>query len=366
MNNRILEFDVIICGAGPAGSTAAFLLAKKGLRVALIDKEVFPRDKLCGGLLTKKSYNLIDSIFGINFLRQETEFFSNRFEVYYGRTKIISSFSKKLFLYVDRKKFDFAILKKAIESGAYFFEKTKVVDIDVNNLLVFTNNNTFKGRYIVAADGVNSIIRSSLVKNEIIDIREYKDNLTLAMEFYDYKFTTDRASLYFGFTKFGYGWIFPNKERTIVGMGALISKNNGLIKKQFNNFLNSIGYKEPTKVFSHLIPTGWIPNRVGFNNILLVGDAGGFVDPITGEGIYYAVRTGQVATDAILISEKNKLFAEINYERFLDKMLKDLRNRKRYRNIVFGTKFRLFIKIFLLVQLIVFRDKILDFIHEPS
>ncbi|PMP84797.1 MAG: hypothetical protein C0174_06325 [Thermodesulfobium narugense] len=314
MNNEILEFDVVVCGSGPAGATIAFLLAKNGLRVALLDKEDFPRDKLCGGLLTKKSYNLIESIFGNKFLQKEIEFFSNRFEVYYRKTKIFSTLSKKLFIYVNRRKFDYAILKKAIDSGAYFFGKTKVVGIDVNNMLIFTSSNTFKGRYIVAADGVNSVIRNYLIKNAMIDSSDYKDNLTLAIEFYDYKFTTDRASLFFGFTKFGYGWIFPNKERTVIGIGALISKNKGLMREQFNNFLNSIGYEEPIKTFAHLIPTGWIPNRTGFNNILLVGDAGGFTDPITGEGIYYAIKTAQMASEAILFSEKNKLFAEINYK----------------------------------------------------
>ena len=71
MAKTILEFDVVICGSGPSGATAAFLLAKHGLKVALIDKEQFPRDKLCGGLLTEKSYKLIKSTFGNDFFEPD-------------------------------------------------------------------------------------------------------------------------------------------------------------------------------------------------------------------------------------------------------------------------------------------------------
>lgn len=365
MNKKILEFDVVICGSGPSGATAAALLAKNGLKVALIDKEDFPRDKLCGGLLTEKSYKLIESIFGSDFFESDLiEFSSNKFEIFYGKLKVLSAFSKKLFIYVDRKKFDFAILKRALGIGANFFSKTKIIDIDIKNMTVFTNNNIFKGRYIIAAEGVNSVIRDCLVKKGILDYGAYKDNLTLAMEFYDYKLAVDRASIYFGFTKFGYGWVFPNKGRTLVGIGALISKNRGLIKKQFNNFLNSIKVEGPANPHAHLIPTGWIPNRLGSENILLVGDAGGFVDPITGEGIYYAIKTGQMAAESILMSEKNKLFAEINYSLSVQNIVSNLSKRKTYRNLIFGTRFRLVIKFFLLIILFVFKDALLKFIHE--
>jgi len=365
MNKTILEFDVVICGSGPSGATAAFLLSKHGLKVALIDKKQFPRDKLCGGLLTEKSYKLIKSMFGNDFFESNLiEFSSNKFEIFYGKLKILSAFSKKLFIYVDRKKFDFAILKMALDSGVNFFSKTKIIDIDIKNMSVFTNNNIFKGRYIIASDGVNSVIRGCLIKKGILDDKEYKDNLTLAMEIYNYEFATDRASIYFGFTKFGYGWVFPNKKRTLVGIGALISKNKGLIKKQFKNFLNSIGLDAPKIFNAHLIPTGWISNRFGFDNILLVGDAAGFVDPITGEGIYYAVKTGQMSAEAILMSEKNKLFAEVNYNSLIQNIVSNLKRRKMYRNLIFGTRFRLVIKFFLLIILFLFKDKLLKFIHE--
>ncbi|MEO1784055.1 geranylgeranyl reductase family protein [Thermodesulfobium sp. 4217-1] len=365
MNKKILEFDVVICGSGPAGATAAALLAKNGLKVALIDKEDFPRDKLCGGLLTEKSYKLIESIFGSDFFEPDLiEFSSSKFEIFYGKLKVLSALSKKLFIYVNRKKFDFAILQRALGFRAYFFNKTKVIDIDIKNMSVFTNNNIFKGKYIVDAEGVNSVVRGCLIKNGILDDGGYKENLTLAMEFYDYKLTTDRASIYFGFTKFGYGWIFPNKERTLVGIGALISKNRGLIKKQFKNFLNLIKVEGPANSGAHLIPTGWIPDRLGCDNILLVGDAGGFVDPITGEGIYYAIKTGQMAADAILMSEKNKLFAEINYNLSAQNIVSNLSKRKTYRNLIFGTRFRLVMKFFLLIILFAFKDKLLKFIHE--
>ena len=102
------KYDVIIIGAGPAGSTAGYLLSKFGLRVLLIDKSNFPRQKLCGGLLTFKTYELIKRIFTLssNDFDKLINFSSKTFKLYYKDNLLLDGESDKPFYFVERDKYD--------------------------------------------------------------------------------------------------------------------------------------------------------------------------------------------------------------------------------------------------------------------
>mgnify|MGYP003378781009 CR=1 FL=1 len=110
----------------------------------------------------------------------------------------------------------------------------------------------------------------------------------------------DRVSVYFGVIPNGYGWVFPKKEGYTVGVGGP-ERNSLKMKEQLLLFLNTLGIvTDSVKVKGAFIPYGSFPKRLASDHVLLVGDAAGFVDPVNGEGIYFAILSGQKAIQAIL------------------------------------------------------------------
>ncbi|NNL75880.1 MAG: NAD(P)-binding protein, partial [Desulfobacterales bacterium] len=161
------SFDAIVIGAGPAGSTAAYLMASYGFDVLMLDKHVFPRDKLCGGLLTWKTVWLIESIFqrSIDFLKSQKIVTYQSFD-YSLCTRGGISIKGKLdypFYFVDRSAYDFYWIKMAREAGAEFKSDEKVISLDPLKNQIFTNKgNEFSGKFISGADGALSKVKKLL------------------------------------------------------------------------------------------------------------------------------------------------------------------------------------------------------------
>ena len=168
-------FDAIVIGAGPAGSTAAYLLASKGFRVLILDKETFPREKLCGGLLTWKTIKLLESTFqtNIDFLKSKQIITCS-----HNRYRVVSStgtsFESQLdypFHFVQRTAYDSFWLQLACREGAEFRPGEKVISLDFLDGGAKISTDTggeFFGRYIVGADGAVSKIRGLLASKNFI------------------------------------------------------------------------------------------------------------------------------------------------------------------------------------------------------
>ena len=346
------ECDIAIIGAGPAGSTAAYLLSKLGLNVILVDKCFFPRDKLCGGLVSTKTLKLLERIFN------ETEesltekkiinFSSNKFQFVCKKKNLAKCYSKLPTHFVERIVYDKFLLDKAVDVGVkiIYGEEVKKVDLDSNNL-VTSKGNTISSKYIIGADGANSIVRREFEKLGAIDKKSWLTNLGFALETFIDKeklsFETDIMYLYFGYIKIGYVWIFPNKDKAVIGIGGLLKElNNKDLKGIFTNFLISLGIDKKTvedcikDVKGHPIPFGnFIENPV-YKNAILIGDAAGLVNPVTGEGIYYAQRSAEVAVDAILKDYTNQGKLDEHYTQNLNLyLLPELLNTRKSRNLYF-------------------------------
>ena len=180
------RFDVIVIGAGPAGSTAAYLLSINGFKVLIIDKTTFPRDKLCGGLLTHKSIKLLEDIFStsVDFLisRQVVTYRSFSYKVGCSSGAFVKGQLNYPFHFVQRKTYDQYWLKKAREAGAEFKAGEKVVSLDPARKQVTTETGLrFVGNYIFGADGALSWTRRFMSAKGVIN-PDWKSELAKTLE----------------------------------------------------------------------------------------------------------------------------------------------------------------------------------------
>ncbi len=300
------NFDAIVVGAGPAGSTAAYLLASNGLSVLILDKNSFPRDKLCGGLLTYKTVSLIESIFQtpIDFLKskQVISFSSNKYKVISSTGMSFKGQLDYPFHFVRRNVYDSFWLNLACQAGAEFRPGEKVTSLDCSCSKISTNSgNEFYGKFIFGADGALSKVRRSLAAKNFIKT-EWKANMATAIEVLipsrQMPDLPDYPHIYFGHIPWGYAWCFPGDHLRIIGICGLNSKAGKLLRNSYETFLDSLHISMEQIPFpaSHPLPYGNYLTNPGAGNVLLLGDACGLADPFLGEGIYYAHKSAQFSS----------------------------------------------------------------------
>jgi geranylgeranyl reductase family protein len=343
------SFDTIVVGAGPAGSTAAFLLASYGLRVLILDKSNFPREKLCGGLLTWKTVNLLESIF-----QTTTDYLKSKRIITYSSVKyqVVSStgfsFQSQLdypFHFVRRSAYDSFWIDLACRAGAEFRPGERVIALDYldcETKVSTDRGGEFSGRYILGADGAISKVRGLLASQNFIDT-DWNSNLATALEVFvpnrrsndlpDYPF------IYFGYIPWGYAWCFPGEHCRVIGICGLNAKAGKLLRNGYETFLKSIpGFsKHVPSPMSHALPYGNYLKIPGYGNILLLGDACGLADPLLGEGIYYAHKSAQLAADAVIRSYREPSSAIDRYACHLKRVIiPELKYARIGRQIIFS------------------------------
>lgn len=331
------RYDVAVIGSGPAGSTAAKRCSEQGLRTILIEKSKIPRPKPCGGGVSLKALKQIDHQIPESLIDQQVRGF--RFY-----SKSLASVTMKsevpVGITTTRDRFDAFLTKLAVDSGCKLFQSDELTDISINKegvLCKLKSNNLIMANMVIGADGANSIvaqksgIRQKWANNEVGLCLETTVPLEKSeME----KINPDILELYFSDIPFGYGWLFPKKSSVSLGIGgALASLHKPM--EILTDFCRTISDTKKIKLrasgcHAHLAPAGGFKRRVVTDRVMLVGDAAGFIDPFTGEGICYAIRSGHLAALACVRSiEKDKFgtdFLEKNYARICnDDFGKDLR-----------------------------------------
>ncbi len=345
MTNQVRKelHDVIIVGAGPSGSTLGYLLSYRGLDVLVIDKANFPRSKLCAGAITWKTRKLLEELFSISFVKQfKVENISSDYFIYEKFRQKVAQISPEPFYFVDRKKYDMELVSLALNINCQILFGHQVSNIDVKNNVVFTKSgSSYRGKILVGADGANSVVRRKIYPQKL-----FKNNLALAFQINvpQDKIKTDyqipAPKLFLGNVKWGYGWIFPHKEHYVVGIWGLIRKNKKL-KDRFKKFLKNVtqpGMEKQSLFPSHSAPSGSFIGTPGEDKILLVGDAAGFTDPLTGEGIYYAHKSAELASRAILdfFHSDEKISLLERYKYYLKPVYKELKISKRLRDLAYS------------------------------
>jgi geranylgeranyl reductase family protein len=308
-----MNYDVIVVGAGPAGSTAAKNLAEKGIKVLILDKATFPREKPCGGGLptrVQKRFPYIESL--LDSVSYGTAMYSSSL-----RYKCELIREKPFLEMVLRKDFDHGLLSLAQKAGATFLGGKSVVDVVVQKdkvSVMLEDGQTMETQMVIGSDGMHSVVaeKTNLSKKlEVLCVCLLQEQPMTSKQLTTF-FTKKR--LIFLFIKAhgiaGYAWVFPKKNCVNIGIGefqSAISKARPKIplKETYEKFISTLKEKKllpadfPVEnLKGATLPIFPLENTCG-DRVLLCGDAAGFINPITGEGIYYAMVSGKIASDVI-------------------------------------------------------------------
>jgi geranylgeranyl reductase family protein len=314
-------YDILIVGAGPSGSYLAYLLSKNGYKVKIIDKENFPRNKVCGGGISNKTVELLD--FDISAVIQKN--ISGAFLSYQNKNMIIKHHEGGSGVTVLRRDFDNFILDKAIKYGAEFQPSCSFISLEEKGdyINVETSSNYTRAKYLIGADGVFSRVRNKVFGKNLITYAPSLEALVYVDKGIIESFE-NRILLDFGGMNRGYGWIFPKSDHLNVGVFSIYGSRN--IKGDLERFMK---YYKSLENYKHIEYKGFsIPlknknNLYEKGNVWLTGDAAGFAESFYGEGIYFALKSALVAYEAL---SKSFELNEVNYYSNLvkDKMIEDL------------------------------------------
>ena len=278
----------------------SYYLSQKGMDVLVVEKKKLPRYKPCGGALTRRVISVLP--FDISSVIEDythTAILKVQNETVFQETK-----SNPIIGMVMRDRFDAFLIQKAEDSGAKLIEGASFISISEKNgySMVQTSKGNLKTRIIVGADGVNSRVARAVglpVQSE----RMFAIEAEIVPEEHGIMDRYRQSAVFdFGMIPKGYGWIFPKKNHLSVGV-LTSAKPGRQLKHYLNTYIKSIDPDQKISLRSikgHSIPYNPSKENIYANRKgLLVGDATGLVDPITGEGIYYAVKGAHIAAGSI-------------------------------------------------------------------
>ena len=336
----MMKYDVVVVGAGPAGSTAAKYLAEHKRSVLLLDAEAFPREKPCGGGMptrVQKRFPYIEPFIDSISYGSITYSSSLRYRLTLIR-------EHPLMMTVLRKTFDHKLVQLACHAGATFQEHRTVIDVSVRPtgvLVMLNDGETIEAEVVVGCDGMRSVVaeKTNLCKKlESLCISLMQEQ-PLTPKQLDTLYTKKRLVHLFikaqGIA--GYGWVFPKKHCVNIGIGEFQSalprtKQKAPLKATYEIFVNMLKQQ-------HLLPEDFpiedlkgatlpifpLENTYG-DRVILCGDAAGFINPITGEGIYYAMSSGQIAARVIADAFHAHDFSKHYLARYQKEWKKDFGN----------------------------------------
>jgi geranylgeranyl reductase family protein len=302
-------YDLIVVGAGPAGSAAARAASKAGLKVLIVEEETFPRYKPCGGALSERAISLLDFSLPDSLCERaitsiRIHFHDNVIEGYKGY---------RLATLVTRSKFDHFILQKAQEAGADLVtQKVQNFKEKADHVKVLTKKDAYESRFLVISSGYQDSLKERIRERDKRD--RYGVSIVTEVEEDDEKIVErlhDSLDFYFDVVETGYGWVFPHKGYYSVGIWGQASRLKEL-RGTMAHFLKRNGFQGNYLLHGHKAPLGGHKWKISSSRVLLAGDSAGLVDAFTGEGIYYALRSGQIA--AHVISQQDPSDVSQTYE----------------------------------------------------
>ena len=291
-------YDVIVVGLGPAGATAAHRLAEKGFRVLAIDRRPFPRYKPCGGGVTAK----VEKVIGSDFKEVvEREIYGIRF-TFRGEDDITAESERPIAYLVMRDRFDSHLVEKARDAGVEVVEGERVTGVveEKGVVEVVTPNGRYTSGFVVGADGAAGVVASSTGLNPNRRIAVLLDGELNVEEGILAEFN-GHLHFDFGTIPYGYGWVFPKRNRLSVGVGSLRGRVKNL-RKSYGDFLEQqkiVRGIMGEKRYGATLPVFDGVSRLSTDRVLLTGDAAALADPFTGEGIYYAVKSAIIASEVL-------------------------------------------------------------------
>lgn len=330
-----MKYDVIVVGSGPAGASAALHLAKHGVKVALLEKESLPRYKPCGGGIVYRAIRSlpVDIKEVVDRYCYSVEFHLLNSGLHYGYNR-----REPIVFMVMRDRFDNLIVEAAKEAGAEILTKCAVQEIKLNrsHVELRTSQSSFTTRFVIAADGALSSVARKTGWQEtrhLIPALECE----VSVDHQTFERYSQSARFDFDLIPDGYAWSFPKSNHLSLGV---LSMNRGKINlnDMLKRYLRVLKIARIERIERHgfLIPVSPRKDTYIQKRVLLAGDAAGFADPITAEGISVAILSGQIAADAIVQGHFEENTVRLLFEAELQtKILADLNISKLLANFIY-------------------------------
>jgi len=307
-------YDVVIVGAGPAGSTVGYELARSGVSVLIIEKDRLPRNKTCAGGVTFRAHALIDFDIGAAIQRVA---YGMRISYKLGDF-CVKKYRDPLVHLVMRRDFDYLLVKKAQDAGANIIDGLRVEQVITltDHVQIITKNENFSAKVAVGADGANSVVASrvGLMKDTQRELA-LEAEVSVSQERLDA--IGSLISVDLGQVPGGYGWVFPKKSHVSAGVTGP-ARLSGVFKPYLDRILQQFGEYDILDFSGHVMPMRKRGSSIQRGRVLLIGDAAGLIHPLSGEGIFYAIRSAKLASPVIanaLKSGKSDLSA---YQKAVD------------------------------------------------
>jgi geranylgeranyl reductase family protein len=298
-------WDAMVVGAGPAGCAAAYDLAAAGRSVLLLDKHDFPRAKACAGGLTLKAVRAlrysIEPVIRQVVRRVQLEG-ADPLQPAADRLNTLLRSREPICVMTVRTELDEFCLRKTIAAGACFRRISPVRQIvrSGEEVHLLTDGGLYRARFLIGADGASGQLRRLCAGGSWFS-QGFALEVRTAMSMDDTELTFDFASV-----QNGYAWIFPKGDHLNVGVYSP-SSSASVTRSRLLGYVKA---RLETEAVEHVVGQ-YLGIGAGCgqaedmqpdlrDRVFLVGDAGGFVDPLTGEGIYGALLSGQAAAAAVL------------------------------------------------------------------
>jgi geranylgeranyl reductase family protein len=310
-------YDALVVGAGPAGSHLAWLLARAGRRVALLDKARFPRHKTCGGGLSRKSLALLGDAVAPAVHR----WIRGALLAFRDRDPVTKDMHPAAGCTVTRDEFDQLLARRARAAGAELFEDTALLDLRLagDGVAAVTARGELSARRLYAADGVASTVRTRVFGRNAVAYVPALEALVpapaQALQAYG-----ARALFDFGALPRGYGWIFPKRDHFNVGVYS--PYGGRALRRHLHEFIArqpALRGRSPVACRGYAIPLRNVAGVFERGPVALVGDAAGLAEAVFGEGIYFALRSAELAARAVLVADLAR--APLAYTRLLRREL---------------------------------------------
>jgi geranylgeranyl reductase family protein len=304
----VKRFDVLVVGGGPAGSTAAWRLADAGASVLLVDKARFPRDKPCGGGVTARAARACP-IDVSPVVEEEVDLVELRFR--YG-DRVVRQASQPVIRMTQRRRLDAFLLDAARDKGV---EVREGETVDVTNA---------PADIVIGADGANgTTARAVGLGDGIVHGVAYEGNVAysrVARDRYAHRAVVELADI-----PGGYGWVFAKGDHVNVGVGAW-QREGPRIREHLARVCEAHGLEQTDleSLRGHRLPMRRPGTRIAGERALLVGDAAGLIDPVSGDGMYECFVSSRLATEAVLELLSGRASTLASYEAAVDAALAPL------------------------------------------